>query len=183
MFSSLSPESLADSLEASTRDEGHTEEAEKKGSQEGGGAAGARRRPEAGSDGSQPRVQVSLGEPVIPEGLQWLTNAAFARRAPELAVAALVRKPPSAPGCSAGGSFSRSVGPDALKTPGLEPKDERAQHLCVCVCVSSAKALSPLTSAVVPMAMCKQAGVFCSACRQVQFRGSGFEEEEEEEVC
>ena len=135
MFSSLSPESLADSLEASTRDEGHTEEAEKKGSQEGGGAAGARRRPEAGSDGSQPRVQVSLGEPVIPEGLQWLTNAAFARRAPELAVAALVRKPPSAPGCSAGGSFSRSVGPDALKTPGLEPKDERAQHLCVCVCV------------------------------------------------
>lgn len=56
-FLSLSPDSLVDSLETSTRDE---EAQKKKGSEEGGGTAGPSKRPEDGGDGSQPRVQVSV---------------------------------------------------------------------------------------------------------------------------
>lgn len=63
MFLSPSPESLADSLETSTRDDGDGEEAKKKGPKEGSSLAGPSRRPEEGGDRPHPGAQVSLSKP------------------------------------------------------------------------------------------------------------------------
>lgn len=59
-----SPESLADSLETSTRGEGHREEAK-----QGPGTAGPSRRPEERGDRPQPRAQVSLAAPGSVSGM------------------------------------------------------------------------------------------------------------------
>lgn len=114
-----SPDSLADSLDTSTR----------AASPEGGGSEG-------GGERSQPRVQVSVrGASERPRRTSaGLTTAASVRRTPELSTPALVKRPPSPPGCTADASFSRCVGPGVCVCSRLglppfvcEPNGRRAE--------------------------------------------------------